>query len=467
MKKISLLLAALVLTAATCMADIKYVFLMIGDGMGVNQVFATERYLGSLEGGHGRSALTMTSFPNVGLSHTYSTSNGITDSAAGGTALSAGEKTSNGTIAMDSDRKTPLTTIAEMARDKGMAVGIVTSVSIDHATPAVFYSHVPDRNMYYEIGCQLSKSDFDFFGGAWFMSPKGKKGDQRDLLEIVEENGYSVVKGMNAYKGKESYEKVILTQTDEQTKANSGSLPYAIDRKEGDMTLGQLTSTAIDFLDHKGGDKGFFLMVEGGAIDWACHGNDGATALTEVKDFDGAIRMAYEFYLQHPRETLIVVSADHETGGLALGNSDYTTAFERLGAQKLSQSGLSYKILNALNDKKKKFTLADMKEILRTELGFYDTIKLSQKQEKALEEAYKKTMSGKGTKVDNEYFKDELIAATAIGIINRNSKVGWTTGAHSSAAVPVFAIGEGSELLRGVMQNNEIARRIARIADLK
>lgn len=468
MKKRNILLAMLMLAAATASAEIKYVFLMIGDGMGVNQVFATERYLGSLQGGHGRESLTMTSFPNVGLSHTYSLSNGITDSAAGGTALSALHKTANGVIAMDSTGTQPYETLAEMAHRQGKAVGIVTSVSIDHATPAVFYAHVPNRSMYYEIGEQLAKSDFDFFAGAWFLNPTGKKKDRRDLLDVVKENGYTVVKGLaEGPGGLLGYDKVILTQTDSQEAATSGSLPYAIDRTESDLTLPQLTDAAVRFLEKKGEDNGFFLMVEGGAIDWACHGNDGATALHEVKDFDNAIKIAYDFYHRHPTETLIVVSADHETGGLALGNSDYTTAFRKLADQRCSQGALSAILLEELNAKKKKFTLDDMKRILRDNLGFYDTFKLTERQEKALEDAYRKTMTGKAGKVKSEYFKDELIAATAIGIMNENSKVGWTTGAHSSAAVPVFSIGQGSEMLRGVMQNNEISQRIARIADYR
>lgn len=468
MKKRNILLAAALLAATSASAEIKYVFLMIGDGMGVNQVFATERYLGSLQGGHGREALTMTSFPNVGLSHTYSLSNGITDSAAGGSALSSLHKTANGVIAMDSTGTVAYETIAEMAHKQGKAVGVITSVSIDHATPAVFYAHVPSRNMYYEIGEQLAKSDFDFFAGAWFLNPTGKKNDRRDLLEVVKENGYTVVQGLaKGPEGLLGYDKVILTQTDAREKATSGSLPYAIDRDDSDLTLPQLTDAAVRFLENKGKDNGFFLMVEGGAIDWACHGNDGATAIQEVKDFDNSIKIAYDFFHRHPTETLIVVTADHETGGLALGNSDYTTQFRELASQQCSQAALSSIILKEINEKKKKFSMSDMKRILRENLGFYDTFKLSASQEKALEEAYRKTMAGKAGKVKNEYYDDELIASTAIGIVNRNSKVGWTTGAHSSAAVPVFSIGIGSELLRGVMQNNEISQRIAKIADYR
>lgn len=464
MRRFNLLLALIVTAFALHADDIKYVFLMIGDGMGVNQVFATERYLGSLTSDHGREALTMTQFPNVGLSHTYSKNSGITDSAAGGTALSSLEKTCNGVISMDSARVKPLQTLAEMAKEKGKAVGVITSVSIDHATPAVFYAHVPDRGMYYEIGKQLSESDFDFFGGAWFQHPKGKKGDQQDLLEIVQDKGYTVINGYDQYKNHgKKHDKVILTQND----MKAGALPYAIDREESDLTLPQITEAAIDFLEKKGKNKGFFLMVEGGQIDWACHGNDGATALTEVKDFDDAIKLAYEFYKRHPKETLIVVSADHETGGLALGNSDYSTRFHRIDGQRCSQTKLTQIILKALNDKDQEFTFEKMKDILKENLGLFDIVPVSERQLERLAQAYVRTISGKKTDVKSEYFTDELIAVTGIKILNESSRLGWTTGAHSSAAVPVFSIGKGSEALRGVMENNEISQRIAKIANYK
>lgn len=464
MKRFYLLALVVFMTLTATAKDVKYVFLMIGDGMGVNQVFSAERYLGALKEGIGREALTMTQFPNVGLSHTYSTSNGITDSAAGGTALSSCEKTSNHTIAMNSDHTAPLTTIAEMAKSRGKAVGVITSVSIDHATPAVFYAHVPDRNDYYEIGCQLPKSNFDFFGGAWFLKPKGRDKQQEDLADIVTKGGYSILKGYDSYVSEgRKHDKVILTQTDEAAKVNYKSLPYAIDRTEKDLKLEQITTAAIDFLEAKGGKNGFFLMVEGGQIDWACHSNDGATMVTEVLDFDKSIALAYEFYKKHPNETLIVVTADHETGGVSLANSGYDLYINNLSTQHCSQAGLSAKILAKLNEKKDAFTVEDMKTILKAETGLYGDVKVSEKENEKLMEAYVKTMT-EHDGVKSEYFTDEIIAATAAKIINHRSSIGWTTYGHSSGAVPIFAIGPGSEAFNRVMQNCEISSEIKRIA---
>lgn len=460
MKRIFIFTLLLFAAIAVSAKDIKYVFYMIGDGMGVNQVFSAERYLGSMDGSFGRQGLVMTTFPNVGLSHTYSTSDGITDSAAGGTALSCGEKTSNHTIGMNSDHTAALETIAEKAKKAGKAVGIITSVSIDHATPAVFYAHQADRNSYYEIGKELAASNFDFFGGAWFKQPAGPKGKDENLADIVAKAGYTTITGYDQYKAEgRKHDKVILTQ--ENKKATG--IPYAIDSKDSDLKLAQITSAAVDFLEAKSGNKGFFLMVEGGQIDWACHANDAAASMTEVVDFDKSIAIAYEFYKKHPDETIIVITADHETGGLALGNSDYTLHFDRLAQQKCSQGALSAMFVKAINEKKAEFTIADMKKILSDELGFYTTVKVSKDMEKELLNAYVKTMSSKNATVKSEYFTDEIIAVTAVRMLDKSSRVGWTSTQHTSGAVPVFSIGKGTERLRGVMENCEIPQRMLEI----
>ena len=168
--------------------------------------------------------------------------------------------------------------------------------------------------MYYEIALDLCKSNFDFFAGSGFLKPNTTfdKKEAPSIFPIIDKAGYTLVKGVDEFKAKENAaDKMILIQKDG---ANPECLPYAIDRKADDLTLPQITESAISFLTKgKEKDKGFFLMVEGGKIDWACHGNDLATAYREVVDMDNAIRVAYEFYKKHPKETLIVVSADHGT----------------------------------------------------------------------------------------------------------------------------------------------------------
>ncbi|WP_455585010.1 alkaline phosphatase [Bacteroides sp.] len=469
MKRFSLLFVSflILLLSPVQSKEVKYVFFMIGDGMGVNQVIATERYRGANAGKIGIIPLTMTQFPFFGLSRTYSLSNGITDSAAGGTALSSCQKTVNGVLGMDSTKSIALTSIAEKAKAKGRAVGITTSVSIDHATPGAFYAHVPDRKMYYTIGLQMAASQFDFFAGADFLTPTDRNKQAVHLHQILRNSGYTILKGYSEYlKEGQKHEKLFLTQLDgkgqNQLTRGRASIPFAIDRAEDDLTLSQITASAINFLEAK--NKGFFLMVEGGKIDWACHSNDARTIFAEVEDFDNSIRLAYEFYLKHPDETLIVVTADHETGGLGLGTEGYTLHFDRIASQKCSLPALSEEI-NKLLDGANLLSWEQLKAVLREKLGFWDSIKLSEEQEEKLRYAYTQTVDGKAQVVKSEYFEEELIAVTAIKILNDNAHSGWTTGAHSGTPVPVFAIGVGAEQFTGIMENTEIPRRIAEIAN--
>ena len=339
----------MLLIAIALNAQAKYVFYFIGDGMGSNQVLGAEMYRSALEGQPlGRVQTLMTTFPYSGHASSYSKSNGITDSAAAGTCLATGTKTKNGMLGLDQD-SARLTTIAEELKKDGWGVGIMTTVAIDHATPAAFYAHVPKRSEYYKIGKQLPESNFDFFGGAGFHHPQGKKDNKEiNLYRNAEKAGYTIAHGYEEAQAKMDAEKLILVQKDDDQGAKHGSnLPYAIDRKEGDLTLTQIVSTAIPFLD-KRYDK-FFMMVEGGMIDYACHSNDAATAFGEVWDMDEAMRVAYDFYLAHPDETLIIVTADHETGGLALGNSDYTLHLDELKQQKGSKE--RKKVIKKINDK--------------------------------------------------------------------------------------------------------------------
>ena len=294
----------------------KYVFYFIGDGMGVNQVNGTEMYLAELDSVVGVKGLNFASFPIRNYVTTYSSYNGVTCSAAAGTALATGEKTKNNTIGMDKDQKEPLYSVAVRAKEAGRKVGIITSVGMNHATPAAFYGHQPRRTMYFELGKDAIRTGFDLYGGGGIIQSVSPK-DSANLFDLLHESGYLVVRGNEMFREKmvES-SKLVVIQGGPQT-----TLPYAIDREEDDLTLSQMTEGAIEFLNR--GKEGFFLMVEGGLIDYACHVNDAATTFREVVDFADAVQKAYEFYLKHPDETLIVVTADHETGGIVLGTGSY------------------------------------------------------------------------------------------------------------------------------------------------
>lgn len=467
MKKFNLLFALVLLSCNWSFAQqAKYVFYFIGDGMGVNQVQGTELFQGELKGEIGISPLCFTQFPVSTVATTFSATNGVTDSAAAGTALATGNKTKNGAIGVLKDLETPVNSVAVWAKNSGRRVGIATSVSVDHATPAAFYAHEAGRSSYYNIGADLYKAGFDFYAGSDFVEPENKKDkNAKNLYKMADEYGYCIARGYNEYtKESDKADKMILFQSKEASEKDRSAIPYAIDRTEKDLSLEDITRSAIDFLS-KDMSKGFFLMVEGGKIDWACHSNDAATAFREVQDFDNAIKIAYEFYKQHPDETLIVVTADHETGGIVLGTGQYKLNLKALESQEMSESGFT-KVLNAMRKKyKNNVPWEAVKESLEENFGFWDEIKLTEKQEERLLSVYEKTLKGQKAKMEkSEYAQDEALAAEAKRIISETALIGWTSGGHSAGYVPVFAIGAGAGNFSGRLDNTQIPALIAKAA---
>lgn len=468
-RTIHVLFFALITTVAFAQGKAKYVFYFIGDGMGVNQVNGTEMYLADAEDGRiGVKSLQFTQFPVINMASTFSATNSITDSSAAGTALATGAKTYNGAIGMD-DKKERLTSVAEMAKRSGRKVGVTTSVSVDHATPSAFYAHQLNRSMYYEIALDLPKANFDFYAGGGFLKPTTTytKEEAPSVFHMFEDAGYTVTRGYEDFKAKSSSaNKMILIQ---EEGAPARSLTYAIDRKANDLTLSQITESAISFLT-KNNNKGFFLMVEGGMIDWACHANDAATTFHEVIDMDNAIKIAYEFYKKHPKETLIVVTADHETGGFALGKrKGYDLNLKALKYQKQSADVLSDRIKELRKQKEHKVTWEEIKELLGETMGFWKELPMSWEYEKILRDSYEASFSKAGNLAMEKSLYTELepLAAKAKEVINDMAHIGWTTGSHSAGYVPVYAIGAGSELFRGKMDNTDIPKRIAKAGGYK
>lgn len=436
--------------------------------MGVNQVQGTELYRGELEGKIGITPIWFTQFPYATTATTFSATNGVTDSAAAGTALATGNKTQNGTIGMKQDLQTEVSSVAVWAKNKGCRVGVTTSVSVDHATPAAFYAHDPSRGSYYKIGTDLYKAGFDFYAGSDFIDPNNKDnkdGSSENLYTMAEKNGYTIARGYKDYLKKcKKADKMILFQSEKASEKDRTAIPYAIDRTKEDLTLADITRSAINFLS-KDLSKGFFLMVEGGKIDWACHSNDAATVFHEVADMDEAVKVAYEFYSQHPDETLIVVTADHETGGFVLGTGAYKLNLQVLKNQKVSESGFT-RILNELRKKyNNNVSWEKVQQALKENFGFWDKVKLNEKQEERLLAKYNDTFKGKEAKLEkSEYAQDEPLAAEAKRIIDEIALVGWTSGGHSAGYVPVFAIGAGADLFQGRIDNTEIPIKIAKAA---
>ena len=447
----------------------KYVFYFIGDGRGVNQVNAAETYLGALQGRIGIQPLCFPSFPYSAFVNTQSATNGVTDSAAGGTALACGQKTKNGTLGMLKDLTTSVSSIADWARNSGAAVGITTSVAIDHATPAAFYAHVKERHEQYTIGKQLVESANDFYAGSDFTIPTDPEyPNGPTLYEEANAKGFTISRGYADYqKRAANAKKMILLQSEEASKADRYSIPYALDRKDGDLTLTDITRAGIDFLMKKQGEKnGFFMMIEGGKIDWACHANDLAF-IPELIDMDNAVKVAYDFYKQHPDETLIIVTADHETGGIVLSRGLYEINLAAVGNQRITIEKLGKELHKMYDVKGDKLLWDDVKTFLAENFGFWDKISLTDEQTQRLESSFKKIMDGTSKDQRTLYQNDDELAVTVRSIMSECAQVGWHVTSHSNGYVPCFAIGVGAEQIHGRIDNTEIPKIVAKAAGWK
>ena len=416
----------------------KYIFYFIGDGMGPSHVLGTELYLGELQGAIGRpQKLCFTQFPESAFVTTYSATNGVTDSAASGTALSTGHKTYNAAIGVGRDTVEVYSVAADLA-DKGMAIGVATTVPINHATPSAFYAHNISRHNYDEIAPWMLEAGYDFYAGG---DVKGYDETRKNVYDKAKEQGYAIARGYNDYLAKaEGAEKIMLYQKDVATE-----LPYAINRTEKDLTLAQITAAGIDFLEEKS-KKGFFMMIEGGKIDYAAHNDDGATVFQEVLDFDAAVAVAYEFYKKHKDETLIIVTADHETGGLVLGyRGDYTLNLKALSSQKVSVERM-IEILQA----EKETTWERLEQLVKENIG------VGIRNKKA-----------NGERVTVDYDLAREIAYNAVYDLNRSAALSWASGNHSGTFVPLFAIGKGADMFNGVIDNTDIPKIIRQLKGVK
>mgnify|MGYP005838558025 CR=1 FL=1 len=470
----------------------KYVFLFIGDGMGMAQINTAEIYLGATakKGANPDiTKLSFTQFTAQGMNTTHAADSFIPDSASAGTAIASGFKTTDGVINMDPAKKEKYKSMAEMAKEKGMKVGIVSSVSIDHATPAVFYAHQPTRNNYYDIAMELAKSNFDYFGGGGLVQPKGKDNDKPDALEEAKKNGFKVVNTKDEIMKLDSKSgKVIAINP---VLDGSKALTYDMNRKD-DLSLADYTRKGIELLEN---DKGFFMMVEGGKIDWACHANDGAASIKDTIAFSDAVAEAVKFYEKHPKETLIVVTGDHETGGMTIGfaGTKYETFFEVLGGQKVSfdefdkkfaefkkgKTEDSVKIEDVLPLIQDSFGLSAISTDNRKDLekkakeGDKEAAKklkatFSEAELNSLKDALKLSMKEKKDRPTDDqtyllYGGYEPLSVTLTHILNQKAGIGWTTYSHTGVAIPVYAKGVGQELFVGYYDDTDTGKKIRSI----
>lgn len=428
----------------------KYLFYFIGDGMGMGQVMAADTYRRIALGCD--TPMVMMQFPYSGILTTYSASSTVTDSAAAGTALATGHKTNNGVLGLNAD-SVAVNSLASILHDQGWGVGLVTTVAPDDATPGAFYAHVPNRGMYYEIGRQAADSGYEFIAGSCWRGATDKAGNPTDLLEYISSKGVDLV--TDVAKAGSSDKKRVFLYSDNPF--NSSNVGFTIDSIPGALTLPEMTEAAIEHLMKVSPDK-FFMMVEGGNIDHVGHGNDGATVAVEVVNFDRALGKAYEFYKQHPEETVIIVTADHETGGMSIGNGHvgYTSHTEYIPYQRMSKDMFSRQGEELL--KKGIPSWEEVKQFTAERTGLWSRVPVSEKQEKKLRALYDKAVAGNEKQSEEKtlYASYSALASEIFKVLNTNQGFGWTTGAHTGNPVPVYAIGKGMEQFAKWLDNTQI-----------
>ena len=457
--------AALMAAAITATAWAKapnYIFFFIGDGMGIAQVTNAQLYNARVLGNS--TPLLSTTFPVASMATTHSASSDVTDSAAAGTALSTGHKTVNGMLGVTPD-SVAVTSVAKKLFDAGYGVGIVTSVAIDDATPGAFYAHVPSRSQYYDIGRQLAECGYQFAAGASLRGAFDKQGNPTDLMKYFDEANVSVSYGLDSIDT--TAQRLLVLSPFHKEKQNE--IGFTIDSIAGALTLPALTRAGLDQLKRTSPDR-FFMMVEGGNIDHAGHGNDGGTILREVINFNQALQEAYDFYLAHPDETLIVVTADHETGGMSVGcrETGYSVRLENAAGQKISKEEFS-NLCRAMLRSRRIYTWDDMQEILRDELGFGVNLKLTPEETERLHTMFDEVFEKRASGLDQKtlYATFDGFTNEVFNILNAKSGMGWTTGGHSGMPVPVYAVGVDSQLFSPLNDKTDIPAKILSIAGIE
>lgn len=454
-------------TANAAEKNAKYVILLIGDGMATAQVAAAEAYLGSLSG-KVLEPMAFQAFPSQGMTTTYASNAFITDSAAAGTALATGTKTYSGAISVDEEGNV-LKTIVEYVQERGMATGIASTTRMTHATPAVFASHNPDRNAENDIASDMADSGIDYIAGGgyrYFIDDsreglKTKRTDGVDLISQMEDEGYV------SFISEEMTEEFLAWEPKAGEKVvglfSASHLDYAIDQAN-QPTVAELTRKGIELLSQD--EDGFFLMVEGGRIDHACHANDGKTAIADTLAFNEAVKVAIEFYNEHPQETLVVVTGDHETGGMTLGfaGTKYDSAFGLLEQQNISYENFTY---GAFADYKAAHSpeSARLEELLPALEYYFGLGELTASEEQQLSDALLRSLGGEIEK--SAYTDDYLLyggyepfVMAITHLLNQRAGLGWTSYSHTAVPLATYAIGQGNEQFLGFYDNTDIFDKI-------
>jgi alkaline phosphatase len=483
----------------------RYVILMIGDGMGLPHIQLAEAFLGA-QAGVLRAPLRMSSLPVTGLACTHSANSYVTDSAAGGTALACGRKTNNGMLGINCSTTLQFASIATLARCHGKKVGMVTTDTLVGATPAAFFAHQVDRGTGYPVGVDLLTSSFDFFFATGdFVDPDGSNIPVCALADLTNSLAGFILPdatGTNpaavlwqplppltaryGYAWIDSTRALRAVQPPIQKTIAVVDVPRALVAASNALTLAEVTRKSLALLDNT---NGFFLMVEGAHIDKLAHLNDGAAVVHEVLAFDCAVAAAYEFYTNHPDETLLVITADHETGGITLGHgdnrfgllarqrvlgTDFSAMLDAYRATHTTRGALARwlaTILHTRNAGKQPAAFADIMPLLHQCFGFgcrAGDVHLATNEWRLLAQAFQDSLCDKELYPDDaalrtHYGGQDPLTITALRLLNEKAGLRWASFDHTGTAVPVFACGVGSTAFCGMQDNTTIPQKIMRL----
>ena len=459
-----ILLLTLLVAGCSSQPQVKYVFYFIGDGMGVNEVIGTNLY----NAANGQGVVNFTQFPVVNFITTVSASSLVTDSSAAGTALATGTKIVNGVVGLDPDGN-PTPNLTDWAHAAGFGTGVATSVGVNHATPASFVAHTEKRGNYEDISIQMIDSPVDFMAGSTFLVQSKTGHDAAYFEHKADSAGIAVYKGTEAIQGIDLGAPRVVCLSGKA----EDSLPYAIDWKEDDTQLADFTEAGIRYLEARFGKKGFFFMVEGGKVDYAGHANDAATCFQEVNDLAKSVDLALAFLARHPKETLILITADHETGGLMLGSGRYEMHPDRLAGQHASVDAVTELFRDTFFPEDKPFkapTWDAVKAFFTEQLGLWGDVEVSERVEQELMDVYDRTFGKGGDRnlsEENLYSVNYRLVADMIRALDRAAGYQWSFGSHSGSPVGLYVTGACAEQFGTVKDNAEIAPLIAKLAGYK
>ena len=463
----------------------KYVFVFIGDGMSYPQIQSAAYYTGkdaaeivdvvkkseNPSDSPEMKALSFYQFPIAGSASTYDATSFAPDSASTATSIFTGYKTHSSSINVDITKKIKYRTIAEQLRDqKKYKIGVISTVNLNHATPAATYAHQASRKSNYPIGQELVASNFEYFAGGALMDPQDKNKDKTSIYDLAKNAGYKVCFDQKSAAALKNGDKALVIA---ETLADSDSMSYDNDRKEGEWALRDYVRKGIEVLDNK---TGFFMMVEGGKVDWACHANDARSSIADTLALSEAVEEAISFYNKHPKETLILVTADHETGGLTIGyaGTDYNLFFRTLDSQKISYAKFDSDYVSAYKKNGTSFeaVMKDVEKLFGLKMPGADGsnknggLVLTDYELSRIKTAYEKTIKNDKNRSQMEYDiygTYEPLTITITHILNAKSGLGWTSNSHTGLPVPVFALGAGQEEFKGFYDNTEIYKKLAEL----